>query len=171
MTEVEKFLAQAKLYHCEPLRASITLEQCEANRSRSMEYGNLKKLPKVYACEGCAGLGAAIKLEERTMAEAKCKCGEKVFVEGQCRKCYDKAKWQNKKASLKKVMDPTPMEAQDLPLPKVNPLLQAGSSRSIVLDLLHRHDLYNWIVQHEVSPDHIIELLECCMAGQVRRAA
>lgn len=53
-----------ELYECKPLAARITVAQCEKNRSRQTNL--LTGVPKMFACQGCAGLGEAVPTPEVT---------------------------------------------------------------------------------------------------------
>jgi len=172
MSAVEDFLAKQPRFECERLSAVLTLAQCEANRTRQP---NLQKgINIVMACEGCAGLGKAVEIKERVMATHK-ECSEchkvkKIHSHGQCAQClykkYGKAMRPPKdEAAVAAGPEKTlkqPAAASPAP-PKHNPLLPPPiSSDQIVLDFTGHAELFSWLKEAEVTPDHIIELLGEC---------
>ena len=86
MTEVEQFLHKSPLYRCERLGASITKRQCDANKSTG----------RIFACEGCGGLGESVKIDlGEDVVEKICDmpgCHTKVHSRGKC--------WKHVKSAL-----------------------------------------------------------------------
>jgi hypothetical protein len=239
MTDVEAFLAQQQRYRCERLAANLTVAQCEQNRTRGRNM--TADVWEVFACKDCAGLGAAVQLEERTMAKeataatftklrqpftppACSECGEvkKIHGYGQCSKCLYKKYGKSmrppvvaddspkQKLTVKEVphrpevrifegpcaacgrqldgefwADECPLcmghpvtgakfQEQEVSEPEVapvvasNPLLRANPGKQIILDLFDKHDLWAWLQESEIKPEHIIELLECARVPGIR---
>lgn len=67
VSEIEAFMAANQFYRCERLSANLTVGQCDANRRRKGEYGK-PGLEKIISCEGCAGLGKAVEVQERLVS-------------------------------------------------------------------------------------------------------
>lgn len=177
---VAEFLAKQKRYVCDRLSASLTIEQCEQNRTRA---GNAHKgINNVMACEGCAGLGKAIEIEERVMAkgERACKeCGEvkKIHSYGTCAKCLYKLYGKAMKPPVieaSPVASPPPAAEQleeQQPGPAIMSLLHPAPTLSMVLDFSNDADIYRQLIEKGVDEDQIIGLLSMLLDGELRRVA
>jgi len=177
---VAEFLAKQKRYMCDRLSASLTIEQCEQNRTR--EANIQKGINNVMQCEGCTGLGKAIEIKERVMATVKkCEeCGEvkKIHAYGRCSKCLYKKYGKSMKPpqgddlgslSILGAKDDAEVIAEQIgaaandvmpaATPFINPLLRPVHPRRIVLDLSAEPELWSWLQEWEVTTEHIIELL------------
>lgn len=95
-------------------------------------------------------------------------CQTLAAVNGKCRKYYDKDKWAARKGATIPPTAPSPVP----PVPTGNPLLASPPGRVIVLNFDANQPLYDWLQEREVTPEHIMELLnECYQERIVRRAA
>jgi len=123
----------------------------------------------------------------------ECKSGKPIKVKGLglCQSCYDSKRWADKQAAkqaaglpvqkrqTKKVKlvavapNPTPVEEISTTADDYNPLLPAVESKgqTYLLDFRFEADLYKWLVLHEVTPEHIINLLRARMDDRLRLAA
>lgn len=170
MSAVEVFLASQQRYVCERLAANLTVAQCDQNRKRVTDVK--RDIYKVTACEGCAGLGKAVELEERM---DKCAGGARAVIKGQCRPCYDKAKHKErvaKKAAAAVVVETpaeTPVAVKTYPpavlkmIEKegkpIHRLLKPPPALSMTLDFSGDADLFAKLIECEIDADQVIGLL------------
>lgn len=173
MTSVEEFLSTQKRYRCEKLSADLTLAQCEVNRTR---------VPAIFQCDTCLGLGRAVQMEEsktvfKWPADKLCSepgCVAKKWRSGKCwkhepenvkhkeqqAKKVVKESAGRKAAAVKSALKPVTAPAPEPVKVKVNPLLSAvendqiASPRHLVLDFTDHADL--WAHMRDGEPGSVI---------------
>lgn len=97
-----------KLFRCDRLSASISIEQCRKNKSGQPGRGGRRGFPPRFACEGCPGLGDLVTINQEEIMASKCKnnCGKLAQhgKDGLCCTCYSE---KNKPAAPPATVTPS----------------------------------------------------------------
>lgn len=183
---------------CKGLGKAIEIkERVMATEKICLECGKLKKIHGYGHCAKClyAKYGKAMKppkadpaplapakdpepakaaietaLPETVLFDRPCAaCGKK--IEGEI--CSDECPFcmaNPVTGELFKLPESSPLQIKKTVTPSSNPLLPAAIECEVVLNFDGNKPLYDWLQEHEVTPDHIIELLDMAYTRGLRPA-